>query len=99
MIDELLIPGLGRIEATIVDVSNPMVLVRAEDIGMKGIELPEEINGNARVCEILEKIRGNIGSSDARRAEDPDGRVPDQLLPRLYDVKYKKILKKPLKYL
>ena len=58
VIDELLIPGLGRIEATIVDVSNPMVLVRAEDIGMKGTELPEEINGNARVCEILEKIRG-----------------------------------------
>ncbi len=56
--DELLIPGFGKIEATIVDVSNPMVLVQAEDIGMKGTELPEEINGNAGVCELLEKIRG-----------------------------------------
>ncbi len=58
VLDELMIPGFGKIEATIVDVSNPMVLVRAEDIGMKGTELPEEINGNAGVCELLEKIRG-----------------------------------------
>ncbi len=56
--DELEIPGFGTIRATILDVSNPMVLVRAEDIGMKGTELPEEINGNARVCGLLEKIRG-----------------------------------------
>ncbi|MCD8122889.1 MAG: PrpF protein [Clostridiales bacterium] len=56
--DILDIPGFGKIEATILDVSNPMVLVRAEDIGMKGTELPEEINGNASACEILEKIRG-----------------------------------------
>ena len=56
--DILDIPGFGKIEATIVDVSNPMVLVRAEDIGMKGTELPEEVNSNAEVCELLEKIRG-----------------------------------------
>ena len=56
--DEVVIPGFGTIQATIVDVSNPMVLVRAEDIGMKGNELPEEINGNAEVCALLEKIRG-----------------------------------------
>lgn len=58
VLDVLGIPGFGRIEATILDVSNPMVLVRAEDIGMTGRELPEEVNGNAAVCELLEKIRG-----------------------------------------
>ncbi|MCR1899134.1 PrpF protein [Irregularibacter muris] len=56
--DILEIPGLGKIEATILDVSNPMVLVRAEDVGLTGIELPEEINSNVRACELLEKIRG-----------------------------------------
>lgn len=56
--DVLEIPGHGKIEATILDVSNPMVLVRAEDIGLTGTELPEEINGNAAVCDLLEKIRG-----------------------------------------
>lgn len=57
-LDVLDIPGFGTLEASILDVSNPMVLVRAEDIGMTGLELPEEINGNAAVCELLEKIRG-----------------------------------------
>lgn len=57
-LDVLDIPGFGKIEATILDVSNPMVLVRAEDIGMKGTELPEEVNQNARACALLEKIRG-----------------------------------------
>jgi len=52
------IPGLGQIEASILDVSNPMVLVKAESVGLTGTELPEEINNNARACELLEKIRG-----------------------------------------
>ena len=56
--DVLDIPGFGKLEATILDVSNPIVLVRAEDIGLKGTELPEEINSNAVACELLEKIRG-----------------------------------------
>ncbi len=58
VIDILDIPGFGKIESTIIDVSNPIVLVRAEDIKMKGTELPEEINSNKEVSELLEKIRG-----------------------------------------
>lgn len=58
VLDELEIPGFGTIEATILDVSNPMVLVRAEDIGMTGMELPDEINQNKEVSSLLEKIRG-----------------------------------------
>ncbi len=56
--DVLEIPGFGTLEAMILDVSNPIVLVRAEDIGMKGTELPEEVNANRAVSELLEKIRG-----------------------------------------
>lgn len=58
VLDVLDIPGFGKLEASILDVSNPMVLVRAEDIGMKGTELPEEINSNREVSGLLEKIRG-----------------------------------------
>ena len=50
------IPGFWKIEASILDVSNPMVLVRAEDIGMKETELPEAVNQNKEVCDLLEKI-------------------------------------------
>lgn len=81
VLDVLDIPGYGRIEASILDVSNPMVLVRAEDIGMSGTELPEEINQNREVCDLLEKIRGTgacmMGfAKDLQDATDNSPAVP-----------------------
>lgn len=57
-LDVLEIPGFGPLEATILDVSNPMVIVNAEEIGLTGTELPNEINSNEDICALLEKIRG-----------------------------------------
>lgn len=79
--DVLEIPGFGKLEATILDVSNPIVLVRAEDIGMTGTELPEEINSNEQVSELLEKIRGTVCcmmgfASDLQDATDNSPAVP-----------------------
>lgn len=56
--ETLEVPSLGSIEATILDVSNPLVIVRAGDIGLTGTELPEEVNANERACKVLEEIRG-----------------------------------------
>lgn len=58
VMDTLDVPGLGKIEATILDVSNPLVVVRAEDVGAKGTELPEEVNADKELSDKLEKIRG-----------------------------------------
>ena len=33
-------------------------MVRAEDVGLKGTELPEEVNADKKACDILEAIRG-----------------------------------------
>ena len=41
------------IEASIVDCANPMVFVRAEDMGIKGTESPQEINSNAELLSPL----------------------------------------------
>lgn len=81
VLDVLDIPGFGKVEATILDVSNPMVLVRAEDIGVKGTELPGEINGDAALCELLEKIRGTAAcrmgfARDLKDAEENSPAVP-----------------------
>lgn len=81
VLDTLDIPDFGMIEATVLDVSNPMVLVRAEDIGMTGTELPEEINQNKEICGLLEKIRGTaccrMGfAKDLRDATDNSPAVP-----------------------
>lgn len=56
--DVMDIPGLGKLETTILDVSNPIVLVRAEDLGVKGTELPSEVNADKKLMESLEAIRG-----------------------------------------
>lgn len=80
-VETLEIPGFGPLKATILDVSNPMVLVKAEDIGMTGTELPEEINGNKEICDLLEKIRGTacckMGfAKDLQDATDNSPAVP-----------------------
>lgn len=81
VMDVLDVPGIGEIEATILDVSNPMVLVRAEDIGATGMELPEEVNANAKLMEKLEAIRGTacckMGfAKDLKDATDNSPAVP-----------------------
>lgn len=48
----------GSIEATILDVSNPIVLVRAEDLGLTGTELPAQVDADRAVSAKLEAIRG-----------------------------------------
>lgn len=55
--EQLTLPD-GEIEATILDVSNPIVLVRAEDLGVTGGELPSEVDGDKALSTKLEAIRG-----------------------------------------
>lgn len=70
----------GTIEATILDVSNPIVLVRAEDIGLKGTELPGAVDSSAAAAK-LEAIRGTacvkMGfAKDLQDATDNSPAVP-----------------------
>ncbi len=60
VLDTLNIPGFGPLDVTILDVSNPMVLLRAKDLGLQGSELPDQINGNATLSALLETIRGTV---------------------------------------
>jgi 2-methylaconitate cis-trans-isomerase PrpF len=56
--DVLEIPDFGPVTVSIVDVSNPLVFVRAEDIGLDGRELPEELDSFTEIMTLLETIRG-----------------------------------------
>jgi len=57
VIDWLDVPGLGRIEASMVDAANACVFVRARDLGLTGRELPEELDANHAVLERMQAIR------------------------------------------
>lgn len=55
--DLLVVPGLGEVKVSIVDAANPLVFVQAEDVGMKGTELQDEIDSSKELLERLEKVR------------------------------------------
>ena len=55
--DTLDVPDYGPIEVSILDCSNPVVFIRASDIGLQGTELTE-LNANADILEHIERIRG-----------------------------------------
>lgn len=56
--DSIEIEGLGSVEISIVDAANPLVFVKAEDIGLEGTELPDQIDSMQGMLDLLEQIRG-----------------------------------------
>lgn len=59
VMDAIEIPGMGQVTVSIVDAANPVVFVRARDLGLKGTEI-DEIDENAEIRQKLESIRGCV---------------------------------------
>ena len=57
LVDDLEVPGIGTLKATIISAGIPTVFVNAEDIGYQGTELREDINGNPEALARFEAIR------------------------------------------
>ncbi|MBO2926526.1 2-methylaconitate cis-trans isomerase PrpF [Metapseudomonas otitidis] len=57
LVDELDVPGVGTLKATLITAGIPTVFVNAEDIGYTGTELREAINGDPEALARFEKIR------------------------------------------
>lgn len=51
------VPGVGRIEVSLVDAANAAVFVRAADVGLTGLELPDWLEAHPEVLERLDAIR------------------------------------------
>jgi probable AcnD-accessory protein PrpF len=56
-IDTLDVPGVGKIEATMLTAGNPTIFVDAARLGLKGTELQGDINGNAELLKRAEAVR------------------------------------------
>ncbi|MBV2128365.1 2-methylaconitate cis-trans isomerase PrpF [Arsukibacterium indicum] len=59
LVDELEVPGIGRIKATLINAGIPTIFVNAADIGYSGTELQGAINGNEKALNRFEAIRAH----------------------------------------
>jgi probable AcnD-accessory protein PrpF len=59
VVDELQIPGIGKVSVSLVDASNPVVFVLAQTLGLRGTELGEEVNSDLEILDRLEQIRAH----------------------------------------
>jgi probable AcnD-accessory protein PrpF len=59
LVDELEVPGVGRLQATMINAGIPTIFLNAADIGYKGTELQPDINGDDRALAMFETIRAH----------------------------------------
>ncbi|WP_298009906.1 2-methylaconitate cis-trans isomerase PrpF [uncultured Aquabacterium sp.] len=57
LVDDLEVPGIGMLKATMITAGIPTVFVNAKDIGYTGTELREHINSDAEALKRFEAIR------------------------------------------
>jgi 2-methylaconitate isomerase len=58
-IDTLDVPGLGAVEATLINAGNPTIFVDAARLGLAGTELQKDINGNPKILALAEAVRSH----------------------------------------
>jgi probable AcnD-accessory protein PrpF len=59
LVDELAVPGVGTLQATMINAGIPTIFVNAAAIGYTGTELQDAINGDARALAMFEAIRAH----------------------------------------
>jgi hypothetical protein len=57
VVDHLDVQGLGSLRVSLIDAANAAVFVRARDVGLTGLELPEELEARPHVLEALDALR------------------------------------------
>jgi hypothetical protein len=59
LVDELDVPGVGTLKATMINAGIPTIFVEAEAIGYKGTELQDAINSDEKALAMFETIRAH----------------------------------------
>ena len=76
--DSLHVPGVGVVEASLVDAGNPTVFVRASDLGLTATELAQTIDADRALLARLEAIRaaGAVAMGLAASSEEATHKRP-----------------------
>ena len=59
LVDTLDVPGIGRLQATLINAGIPTIFVNAAELGYTGTELQEAINGDPRALARFETLRAH----------------------------------------
>lgn len=59
LVDDLEVPGVGMLKATMINAGIPTIFINAEAIGYTGTELQDAINGDAKALAMFETIRAH----------------------------------------
>jgi len=57
LVDDLDVPGVGTLKATMINAGIPTIFINADAIGYTGTELQDAINGDAKALAMFETIR------------------------------------------
>ncbi|HNC04099.1 MAG TPA: 2-methylaconitate cis-trans isomerase PrpF [Agitococcus sp.] len=82
LIDDLDVPNIGTLKATMITAGIPTVFVNAEDIGYTGTELQEAINGDTKALAKFEAIRV-AGALRMGLIKHPDEALTRQHTPKI----------------
>ncbi|MGP1679599.1 MAG: 2-methylaconitate cis-trans isomerase PrpF family protein [Burkholderiales bacterium] len=76
-VDVLDVPGVGKIEVSMVDAANACAFVAAAALGLQGTEMPEELERNAAAMEKLAAIRlhASVAMGIARTLDEARART------------------------
>jgi len=59
LVDDLVVPGVGTLKATMINAGIPTIFINADSVGYKGTELQDDINSDTEALEMFEKIRAH----------------------------------------
>ncbi|MDO9177878.1 MAG: 2-methylaconitate cis-trans isomerase PrpF [Agitococcus sp.] len=82
LIDDLEVPNVGTLKATMITAGIPTVFVNAADIGYTGTELQDAINGDAKALAMFEAIRV-AGALRMGLIKTPDEAIKRQHTPKI----------------
>ena len=82
LVDDLEVPGVGTLKATMIHAGIPTIFVNAEAIGYTGTELQEAINGDSKALAMFETIRA-YGALRMGLIKDVDEATKRQHTPKI----------------
>lgn len=59
LVDDLEVPGVGTLKATMINAGIPTIFLNADEMGYTGTELQPDINGDEQALAMFEKIRAH----------------------------------------